>query len=187
MPAKGTGSPGHRVMIHFSHKVATQSKPKSNSLRRYRIPAGAWFLVLQNKILNICKILLNPYDNHHNVGTFSHGQSYESRRDRGHLQKDGFKMFEILPQLHLSKFPTEIPTEITHILNMCGTPHPFDSTRTYLHIPLNDIDNITPHIEKIIHLIENALRGDGNILVHMIHFLLLWFPTSSSFDSLGSR
>jgi hypothetical protein len=84
----------------------------------------------------------------------------------GHLQKDGFKMFEILPHLHLSKFPTEIPTGITHILNMCGIPHPFDSTRTYLHIPLNDIDNITPHIGKIIDFIENALRGDGNILVH---------------------
>jgi len=82
------------------------------------------------------------------------------------LQKDSFEMFEILPRLHLSKFPTEIPTGITHILNMCNTPHPFDSTRTYLHIPLNDIENIMPYMETIIHFIENALRGNGNTLVH---------------------
>lgn len=87
-------------------------------------------------------------------------------RETGHLQKDSFETFEILPRLHLSKFPTEIPTRITHILNICNTPHPFDSTRTYLHIPLNDIDNIIPYMENIIHFIENALRGNGDILVH---------------------
>ncbi len=84
----------------------------------------------------------------------------------GDLQEDAFKIFEILSHLYLSKFPTDIPRGITHILNMCGTPHPFDSTRAYLHISLNNIDNITPHIENIIQFIKNALRGDGNILVH---------------------
>jgi protein-tyrosine phosphatase len=68
-----------------------------------------------------------------------------------------YTKFEILPNLYLSRFPKEIPEDITHVLNMCTTPHPPDDTRTYLHIPLDDIDDITPHIPSILTFISSAL------------------------------
>ncbi|TVY35203.1 Dual specificity protein phosphatase [Lachnellula occidentalis] len=77
-----------------------------------------------------------------------------------------FPRFEILPHLFLSKFPDTIPTDITHVLNMCTQPHPLDASREYLHIPLDDIDNIGPHISAIVMYIEHALRDNGAVLVH---------------------
>ncbi|KAE8447915.1 hypothetical protein EG329_009987 [Mollisiaceae sp. DMI_Dod_QoI] len=77
-----------------------------------------------------------------------------------------FQMFEVLPRLYISKFPTTIPPNITHILNMCTHPHPKDTTRNYLHIALDDIDNITPHIPSILSFIDTALKDDGTVLVH---------------------
>jgi protein-tyrosine phosphatase len=75
-------------------------------------------------------------------------------------------MFEILPNLYLSKFPTQIPLKITHVLNMCTHAHPPDPSRAYFHISLNDIDNIKPHIPHILEYINNALQKNGNVLVH---------------------
>jgi len=83
-----------------------------------------------------------------------------------------YTKFEIFPNLYLSRFPKEIPEEITHVLNMCIDAHPPDSTRTYLHIPLDDIDNITPHIPDILSFINNALSpnftsdAQNKVLVH---------------------
>lgn len=75
-------------------------------------------------------------------------------------------MFRILPHLYLSKFPDIIPSGITHVLNMCVHPHPDDTTRSYLHIPLDDVDNIAPEIPKIIKFIDEALTNGGTVLVH---------------------
>jgi protein-tyrosine phosphatase len=81
-----------------------------------------------------------------------------------------YTKFEILPNLYLSCFPNEISEDITHVLNMCTTPHPPDNTRTYLHIPLNDIDDITPHIPSILSFISSSLtspsEGGNKVLVH---------------------
>jgi protein-tyrosine phosphatase len=76
------------------------------------------------------------------------------------------KMFEILTNLYLSKFPTQIPLEITQVLNICTHPHPLDPSRTYLHISIDDIDNIKPHIPQILEHIDNALQNNGKVLVH---------------------
>jgi protein-tyrosine phosphatase len=76
------------------------------------------------------------------------------------------KIFEILPNLYLSKFPTQIPQEIMHVLNMCTQPHPPNTTRAYLHISLDDIDNIKPHIQQILGYVDTALRNNGKVLVH---------------------
>jgi protein-tyrosine phosphatase len=75
-------------------------------------------------------------------------------------------MFEILPNLYPSKFPTQLPLEIRHVLNMCTHPHPPNTSRAYLHISLNDIDNIKPHIPQILEYIDNALQNNGKVLVH---------------------
>jgi protein-tyrosine phosphatase len=79
------------------------------------------------------------------------------------------EMFEILPHLYFSKFPSDIPSNITHVLNMCTTPNPPEHTREYLHIPILDIDNIMPHIFNIVEFIDSALQDYGNhsnVLVH---------------------
>ncbi|TVY50830.1 Dual specificity protein phosphatase H1 [Lachnellula cervina] len=76
------------------------------------------------------------------------------------LNEKPYHAFEILPHLHLSSFPTtpeQIPDDITHVLNMCTTPSAPDATRTYLHIPLLDWDDISPHISSIISFISSAL------------------------------
>ncbi len=52
------------------------------------------------------------------------------------------------------------------MLNMCTIPHPPDDSRIYLHIPIDDIDDITPHIAPIITFIENAHSSNGKVLVH---------------------
>jgi len=75
-------------------------------------------------------------------------------------------MFEIEPRLYLSRFPDSIPSELTHILNMCIQPHPDDPSRTYLHIPLDDIDNITSEISRIVDFINQAVGNDGTVLVY---------------------
>ncbi len=49
---------------------------------------------------------------------------------------------------------------------MCTTPQPHDSRRNYLHIALDDIDDITLHIPKIIAFISQALQNDSKVLVH---------------------
>jgi protein-tyrosine phosphatase len=77
-----------------------------------------------------------------------------------------YTKFEILPSLFLSRFPKEILDDITHVLNMCTKPHPPDSSRTYLHIPLDDIDNIKPHIQNILGFVNHALETKGKVLVH---------------------
>jgi protein-tyrosine phosphatase len=96
---------------------------------------------------------------------FKHNHLSNSRRTT-HLRTNDFEMFEIIPRLYLSKFPESIPSDITHVLNMCTTPHPADPSRTYLHIPMNDVDHIAPHIEKIINFIDTALANNGIVLVH---------------------
>ncbi|KAL2060077.1 hypothetical protein VTL71DRAFT_9899 [Oculimacula yallundae] len=90
-----------------------------------------------------------------------------------------FEMFEILPNLYLSRFPDleqlskgeEGKEGITHVLNMCTQPHPIPSSTSareieVLHIPLLDIDDITPHIPTILEFIERGVKQDGNVLVH---------------------
>jgi hypothetical protein len=69
-------------------------------------------------------------------------------------QNTSYTEFETLPNLYLSRFPSSIPLDISHVLNMCTTPHPPDSTRTYLHIPLDDINNITSHIPSILSFLD---------------------------------
>jgi hypothetical protein len=64
-----------------------------------------------------------------------------------------YTKFEIIPNLYLSSFPREIPEEISQVLNMCFAAHPPDATCTYLHVPLDDIDDITPHIPNILSFI----------------------------------
>lgn len=49
---------------------------------------------------------------------------------------------------------------------MCTRPHPPDDSRIYLHIPIDDIDDITPHIASIITFIEEARYSNGRVLVH---------------------
>ncbi|KAE9368278.1 hypothetical protein N431DRAFT_347078 [Stipitochalara longipes BDJ] len=55
---------------------------------------------------------------------------------------------------------------------MCIDTHPPDTKRTYLHIPLDDIDDITPHIPDILSFINGALSsnftsdGQNKVLVH---------------------
>ncbi len=84
-----------------------------------------------------------------------------------HSQKETpFTTFEILPNLFLSRFPEDIPREITHVLNMCTTPNVVDSHQNYLHIALDDIDDITPYIPQIVDFISQALNTDGKILLH---------------------
>jgi len=80
-----------------------------------------------------------------------------------------FRMYEILPRLYISSVPTEVPSSITHVLNMRRIPNPPDPTRTYLHIPLNDNPNITPitpHLQQIVDFIHNARQNDGRVLIH---------------------
>ncbi|TVY15509.1 Tyrosine-protein phosphatase yvh1 [Lachnellula arida] len=77
-----------------------------------------------------------------------------------------YQAFEILPRLYLSSFPTtpeQIPDDITHVLNMCTTPSAPDTTRTYLHIPLLDWDDISPHLSSIISFISSALSSPATI------------------------
>ncbi|KAF4626834.1 hypothetical protein G7Y89_g11320 [Cudoniella acicularis] len=67
---------------------------------------------------------------------------------------------EIIPDLYLSRFPDEMPPEITHILNLSPYAHPPASIANLksLHIStLADIDDITPHIPAILEFIEAAL------------------------------
>lgn len=90
-------------------------------------------------------------------------------------------MFEIIPGeptrdagrgpyvydlLYLSKSPRDKSSEITHVLNMCIQPHPGVQAEPYLHIPLDDIDDITPEIPKIIDLINHARTDKGKGLIH---------------------
>lgn len=79
-----------------------------------------------------------------------------------------FKMFEIMPSLYLSRYPKValLPDNITHILNMCKDPHDDDCGRLILHIPLDDIDDIKPHMSKVITFIENSIGSGGSVLVH---------------------
>ncbi|KAH7318990.1 protein-tyrosine phosphatase-like protein [Rhexocercosporidium sp. MPI-PUGE-AT-0058] len=79
-----------------------------------------------------------------------------------------FMIFEVMPNLYLSRYPTIslLPDDITYILNMCKDPHDDDCGRTILHIPLDDIDNITPHVSKILNFIETSIGSGGSILVH---------------------
>lgn len=49
---------------------------------------------------------------------------------------------------------------------MCIQPHPIDNSRTYLHVPLLDIDDITREIPKITAFLDEALATNGIILVH---------------------
>lgn len=67
---------------------------------------------------------------------------------------------EIIPNLFLSRYPDEIPKEITHILNLAPYAHPPASIANLksLHIStLADIDDITPHIPAILEFIRDAL------------------------------
>jgi hypothetical protein len=49
---------------------------------------------------------------------------------------------------------------------MCTIPHPPDDSRIYLHIPIDDIDDITPHIASIITFVGNARSLNGKVLVY---------------------
>lgn len=79
-----------------------------------------------------------------------------------------YTKFQILLNLFLSRFPKQIPEDIIHVLNMCPTPHPSEISEkiTYLPIPLDDIDDITPHIANIATFIDNALSSNGKVLVY---------------------
>jgi protein-tyrosine phosphatase len=82
-------------------------------------------------------------------------------------QNNPYIKYEILPNLYLSRFPFSIPLDTTYVLNMCTTPHPPDATRTYLHIPLDDIDNITSHIPSILSFLDASLQqSNSKVLVH---------------------
>lgn len=77
-----------------------------------------------------------------------------------------YQMFEIQPKIYLSRFPNEIPSKITHVLNMCTQPHPVDTSRTYMQVPIYDFDNITPYIKDILGFIDKAVENEGVVLVH---------------------
>lgn len=77
-----------------------------------------------------------------------------------------YSMFEIQPRIYLSRFPQNIPAEVTHVLNMCTQPHPRDESRTYLQVPIYDFDNITPYIENLVTFINNPMQVNGIVLVH---------------------
>ncbi|KAK0130441.1 hypothetical protein ONS96_000960 [Cadophora gregata f. sp. sojae] len=79
-----------------------------------------------------------------------------------------FEMFEVIPHLYLSKFPevATLPHNITHILNMCTHTHTESFGRTILHIPIDDIDNIKPHIPTILDFISTAIQSGASVLVH---------------------
>jgi protein-tyrosine phosphatase len=78
-----------------------------------------------------------------------------------------YQKYEILPSLYLSKFPQQWDLHgITHVLNMCREPHPPNPSRTYKHIELDDIDDITPHIGTIISYISSAMQQNGRVLIH---------------------
>lgn len=57
----------------------------------------------------------------------------------------------------------------THVLNMAGNLQPAVSDpadRRYLHIKLQDLDNISPFLDQIYQFISDALAGGGQVLVH---------------------
>lgn len=73
---------------------------------------------------------------------------------------------EIIPNLFLSRYPDEIPEEITHILNLSPYAHPPTSIINLksLHIStLADIDDITPHIPAILEFIGGALSPSPDV------------------------
>ncbi|KUJ19199.1 putative dual specificity protein phosphatase 16 [Mollisia scopiformis] len=49
---------------------------------------------------------------------------------------------------------------------MCTHKHPEDATRTYLHIALDDIDDMKRHIQELVAFIDSAIKGGGIVLVH---------------------
>jgi len=84
-------------------------------------------------------------------------------------QETPFKLFEILRDLlYLSRFPNiaTLPRNITHILNMCTDTHADSYGRTILHIPMDDIDDITPHIPIILSFISSSIQSGNEVLFH---------------------
>jgi protein-tyrosine phosphatase len=96
-------------------------------------------------------------------------EAHQSSLDCMNITREGsnfYQMFQVLPQVYISKIPTNIPPEVKHVLNMCTHQHSRDTSRKYLHIGLDDIDNINPHIPHILNFIDTAIRVEGNVLVH---------------------
>jgi hypothetical protein len=76
--------------------------------------------------------------------------------------KPPYQKYEILPSLYLSKFSQQWDLHgITHVLNMCREPHSPNPSRTYKHIELNNINDITPYIGTIISYISSAMQQNG--------------------------
>ncbi|KUJ08737.1 phosphatases II, partial [Mollisia scopiformis] len=78
-------------------------------------------------------------------------------------------MIQVIPNLHISNYPTTIPKTITHILTMCTKPlsRRLSKGVTTLHLPLHNQDDITPHIPQILTFIATALAVPNNhVLVH---------------------
>jgi len=118
-----------------------------------------------NNIANIWKIF-KPEDSTMLPATESSNQGLVDSESITTTSTEKLKIFEILPNLYLSKFPAHIPLEITHLLSLCTHPHPPDRSRAYLHISLDDIDNIKPHLPQILEYIDNALQNNGKVLMH---------------------
>ncbi|PVH77402.1 putative dual specificity protein phosphatase 16 [Cadophora sp. DSE1049] len=49
---------------------------------------------------------------------------------------------------------------------MCMDAHPDSYGRTILHIPIDDIDDITPHMSKILDFIDTSIQSGSSVLVH---------------------
>ena len=80
--------------------------------------------------------------------------------------------YKIRENLYLSAIPknTEEISIYSHILNVStnyNPPYNVGINQKYLHIPLMDIDDISPYLENLIDFIENAVKK-GKILVHCI-------------------
>jgi protein-tyrosine phosphatase len=119
-----------------------------------------------NNIANMCNIFRPRHSTIMLPATESTNQGPVDSESITTSSTEQLMSLEILPNLYLSKFPTQIPLKITHVLNMCTHPHPPDPSRAYLHISLDDIDNIKPRIPHILEYIKNALQKDGNVLVY---------------------
>lgn len=79
--------------------------------------------------------------------------------------------YEILPGLWLGNAEVaaaeDTPQRYSHVLNMAaGLESRCHQHQQYLHIQLQDLDDITPHLETLCRFVCDGLKTGGQVLVH---------------------
>lgn len=81
-------------------------------------------------------------------------------------------MAEVIPALWIgsAEFASEQLHRFTHILNMAANVYLGDSdipsTVHYLHVRLDDIDDISPYLDSIYEFVDGGVKTGGNVLIH---------------------